>query len=136
MDKLREALEKNIYLKNDLISHPYIGEELIGVLRSIESTIPTDCRNNFYNNLEMLRIISGNGSYCSLDAPVISLDEKLLWLADNNKTSNNTNFKDVLLEELYHEFTTIKEIPNVEVEHDKKLRLVNPLVKGRRYYSE
>lgn len=44
--------------------------------------------------------------------------------------------QDKVLDELYHEFTTIKEIPDVEVEHDKKLRLVNPLVKGRRYYSE
>lgn len=43
---------------------------------------------------------------------------------------------DKVLNEMYRTFKTIKEIPNTEVEHDLKLRLVNPLVKGRRYFNE
>ena len=40
------------------------------------------------------------------------------------------------LNEMYTTFKTIKEIPAIDVGHDLKLRKVNPLVNGRRYYSE
>jgi hypothetical protein len=43
---------------------------------------------------------------------------------------------DIELENMYHTFKTIKEIPMEEVEHDLKLRKVNPLVNGRRFFSE
>ena len=43
---------------------------------------------------------------------------------------------DPVLAEMYRTFTTIKEIPNIDVGHDLKLRKVNPLVNGRRFYSE
>lgn len=35
---------------------------------------------------------------------------------------------------MYHTFKTIKDIPIIDVGHDLKLRKVNPLVNGRRYY--
>ena len=38
------------------------------------------------------------------------------------------------LREMYTTFTTIKDIPIIDVGHDLKLRKVNPLVNGRRYY--
>lgn len=41
---------------------------------------------------------------------------------------------DMVLREMYHTFKTIKDIPLEEVEHDMKLRKVNPLVNGRRFY--
>jgi len=43
---------------------------------------------------------------------------------------------DKILEEMYHTFKTIKDIPTIDVGHDLKLRKVNPLVNGRRYYNE
>ena len=43
---------------------------------------------------------------------------------------------DKILSEMYTTFKTIKEIPTIEVGHDLKLRKVNPLVNGRRYFSE
>ena len=42
---------------------------------------------------------------------------------------------DNILKEMYNTFKTIKEIPQEECEHDRKLRLVNPLVNGRRYFD-
>ena len=41
---------------------------------------------------------------------------------------------DKILNEMYQTFRTIKEIPIIDVGHDLKLRYVNPLVNGRRYY--
>lgn len=41
---------------------------------------------------------------------------------------------DSVLDKMYVTFKTIKEIPVIDVDHDLKLRLVNPLVKGRRFY--
>ena len=43
---------------------------------------------------------------------------------------------DDVLNEMYTTFITIKEIPTIDVGHDLKLRKVNPLVNGRRYFSE
>ena len=43
---------------------------------------------------------------------------------------------DKILSKMYTTFKTIKEIPNIDVGHDLKLRKVNPLVNGRRFYSE
>ena len=43
---------------------------------------------------------------------------------------------DKVLNEMYTTFKTIKDIPTIDVGHDLKLRKVNPLVNGRRYYSE
>ncbi len=40
---------------------------------------------------------------------------------------------DQVLAEMYTTFTTIKDIPDIEVGHDLKKRDVNPLVKGLRY---
>ena len=43
---------------------------------------------------------------------------------------------DPILNEMYTTFVTIKDIPTIDVGHDLKLRKVNPLVKGRRYFNE
>ena len=103
MDKITEILKNNVALVSDISNHPVLVNNLLGILRNIEANIPEGCRKNFYKNLEVLRIVSGNQSTCSLNAPVISIEEKLLWLADNNKVSENYIFSDVLIEELYHE---------------------------------
>ena len=41
---------------------------------------------------------------------------------------------DPILDKMYVTFKTIKDIPIIDVGHDLKLRKVNPLVNGRRYY--
>lgn len=103
MDKIREIFEKNNKLISDINNHSAIFNNILGILKNIEKIIPEDCRQNFYNNLEVLRVIPSNQSECSLDAPIILIEEKLLWLADNNIINDNYNFSDVLVEELYHE---------------------------------
>jgi len=103
MENLKEIVVKNVSLMKDISNHPAILENILGILKNIETNIPKECRDQFYKNLELLRIVSNNHSECSLNAPIISLDEKLLWLADNKKVGDKVNFSDALVQELYHE---------------------------------
>ena len=77
MDRLRETIEKNPELLSNIGNHPSLESNLIGVLRNIERIIPEDCRSQFYDNIELLIIAYGENTSCSLNAPVVYLDEKL-----------------------------------------------------------
>ena len=103
MDKIREILNNNKGLLSDISNHPVLANNIMGVLKNIEATIPEDCRENFYKNIGLLRIVPGNQDSCLIDAPIIFLDYKMLWLADNNKSSANYNFSDIEVEFFYHE---------------------------------
>ena len=121
MDKLSEALSHNSSLINDVSNHFSISNNLMGTLKNVESNIPENCRQNFYNNLESLRIVSGDKSYCSLNAPVVCFDEKSLFLADNQKFSSDYNFLDAFSEELYHELLHIASTYYVVDKETKKV---------------
>ncbi len=103
MDNLLNALKANESLLKDIANHPAINDMFLGILRNIERTIPEDCRQQYYYNLSCLRIVLGEKTECSLNAPVVVIDEKLLKLADLGYVGEHVSFKDSLLEELYHE---------------------------------
>lgn len=103
MDNLLNALKENESLLKDISNHPAINYMFLGILRNIERTIPEDCRQQYYYNLSCLRIVLGEKTECSINAPVIVIDGKLLKLADLGYVRSHINFKDALLEELYHE---------------------------------
>ena len=58
MDKeyLIRIIKSNQNLLEDLKKSQYIQNEFLGMVRSIESMIPEDSRENFYKNLKTLRI--------------------------------------------------------------------------------
>ena len=62
--------------------------------------------------------------------------EQLFFITEHKMFEIIENYckYDKILEEMYHTFKTIKEIPIVNTGVDQKLRLVNPLVNERRYY--
>ena len=103
MDKIIEIINNNPDLISDINNHPSLINNLLGILKNIEKNIPENCRQNFYKNLGLLRIVPSVQSMCSLESPVICIDEKLLSLADNNRVNEEVNFTDILVESLYHE---------------------------------
>ena len=103
MDYIISTLKKNELLLKDISNHSAISEMFMGILRNIERTIPEDYRQQYYYNLSCLRIVLGEKTECSLNAPVVVIDEKLLKLADLGYVGEHVSFKDSLLEELYHE---------------------------------
>ncbi len=100
-NRLIEILNSNTGLLEDLLKSKFLQNEILGMLKSIEATIPEECRENFYNNLSTLRIcFNHDKSFCVNNSTVINLDKRLIYLAENN-TENK--FKEELLMEAYHE---------------------------------
>lgn len=53
---LIEILNSNQGLLQDLAQSEFLQNNFMGLLRNIESIIPDDCRDNFYRNLQVMRI--------------------------------------------------------------------------------
>ena len=72
---LNEIINSNQGLLEDLLKSKVLRENLVGILRSIEASIPEDSRENFYKNLKTLRIsFNKEGSFSLNDVTFINID--------------------------------------------------------------
>lgn len=111
-DYLRETLNMNQDLLQDLTKNQYIQNEFLGVLRSIESSIPEDCRQNFYENLKTLRLNIGDmankgedvaGVYNGKSNKIVINKCMLDKLKENYNIQYVEELKDCILMAMYHE---------------------------------
>lgn len=111
-DYLREILNTNHSLLQDLTNSQYVQNEFLGMLRSIEAIIPEDSRENFYRNLKTLRLnisdttqILGNaaGLYSGRTNEICINKNMLDKLSANNRMQDVEELKDVILMTIYHE---------------------------------
>ena len=111
-DYLRETLNMKQDLLQDLAKNQYIQNEFLGVLRSIEASIPEDCRQNFYGNLKTLRLNIGDmankgediaGVYNGKSNKIVINKCILDKLKENYNIQYVEELKDCILMAMYHE---------------------------------
>lgn len=111
MDKnyLIELLNSNEGLLQDLTQSKFLQDNFIGLLRNIESIIPDDCRDNFYRNLQVMRIsFDTERSFSLVSAPLIGIDKRFVSFVDNHIYSNTgLDYEEELLMMTYHELLHI-----------------------------
>ena len=102
---LIEILNSNQGLLQDLAQSEFLQNNFMGLLRNIESIIPDDCRDNFYRNLQVMRIsFARDSSFSLVDSAVIGVDKRFKYLVDNHIYSNTgIDYEDELLMQMYHE---------------------------------
>lgn len=104
-DYLIGIVKSNQWLQRDLTESKFLQDNLLGMLRNIESIIPDDCRENFYKNLLTLRICFHKDESFNLNgSTIINLNKKLNYVVEHNIHSDMGNdFEELLLMEMYHE---------------------------------
>ena len=107
-----QIFNENQNLLYTLNNNQYLKKELFGVLKSIESLIPEDCRQNFYTNLKTLRLnisytteFGGNvsGLYNGKNNEIFINKNMLDKLSQNDSVQDLEKLKDVVLMTIYHE---------------------------------
>ena len=108
---LIEILNSNQELLQDLTQSEFLQNNLVGMLRNVESIIPEDSRDNFYTNLKTLRLNFEDetmieqqhaGAY-SRKNNEISMDKSMLSIAGKNISRGEIDFDEQMLMGMYHE---------------------------------
>lgn len=111
-DYLSETLNANPKLLQDLSANQYLQNEFLGMLKSIETIIPEDSRENFYKNLKTLRIKiddttqeqeNAAGLYSGKTNEICINKSMLEKLRMSNKSSDVEELKWIILSTMYHE---------------------------------
>lgn len=102
---IKDIIQTNKGLQEDIKNNNFLQGNLIGVLKNIERIIPMEARDNFYNNIETLRITSSlDQSFSSVNTTLVNLDNKLNFVVNNNcKSPSGIDYEEMLAMELYHE---------------------------------